>query len=88
MRLWTQARQMGLLAGKSMVTSNTNTSPENFKDQDEPDFAFEIFAHVTRFFGFKVVLLGLYNAQGLESGSYEYLIRCTKNLEYIKVRTM
>ena len=53
---------------------------------DEPDFVFEIFSHVTRFFGYKVVLLGLYNAQGLEPGSYEYLVRCTKNLEYIKVR--
>jgi hypothetical protein len=41
------------------------------------DFCFELFAHVTQFFGFKVVLLGLYNAQGL-GNDYEILLRCTK----------
>ena len=40
------------------------------------DFCFELFAHVTKFFGYKVVLLGLFNAQGLEN--YEVLLRCTK----------
>ena len=37
--------------------------------QDElgGEFAFELFTHVTRFFGHKVVLLGRYNAQGLGS---------------------
>ena len=40
------------------------------------DFCFELFAHVTKFFGYKVVLLGLFNAQGLEG--YEVLLRCTK----------
>lgn len=40
------------------------------------DFCFELFAHVTKFFGYKVVLLGLFNAQGLED--YEVLLRCTK----------
>jgi hypothetical protein len=29
------------------------------------DFCFQLFSHSTRFFGFKVVLLGLFNAQGL-----------------------
>ena len=41
------------------------------------DFCFELFAHVTRFFGYKVVLLGLFNAQGLGK-DYEILLRCTK----------
>ena len=41
------------------------------------DFCFELFAHVTQFFGFKVVLLGRYNAQGL-GNDYEILLRCTK----------
>ena len=41
------------------------------------DFCFELFAHVTQFFGFKVVLLGCYNAQGL-GNDYEILLRCTK----------
>lgn len=34
-------------------------------DKDELGFFFEIFAHVTRFFNKKVVLLGRFNAQGL-----------------------
>ena len=44
------------------------------------DFCFELFSHVTRFFGFKVVLLGRYNAQGL-GDDYEVLLRCTKGRE-------
>ena len=31
------------------------------------DMAFELFSHVTRFLGRKVVLLGLYNGQRLEA---------------------
>ena len=42
------------------------------------DFCFELFAHVTKFFGYKVVLLGLFNAQGLPTSEYEVLLRCTK----------
>ena len=41
------------------------------------DFCFEMFAHVTKFFGYKVVLLGLFNAQTL-GRDYEILLRCTK----------
>ena len=44
-----------------------------------PDFCFELFAHVTQFFGYKVVLLGKYNAQGLGK-DYEILLRCTKGM--------
>jgi NAD(P)H-nitrite reductase large subunit len=47
------------------------------------DFSFELFTHVTQFFGFKVVLLGLFNGQGLDN-QYEALLRVTKNKEYIK----
>ncbi len=42
------------------------------------DFCFELFAHVTRFFGQKVVLLGRYNGQGLEASNQELLVRQTK----------
>ena len=42
-----------------------------------PDFCFELFTHITKFFGYKVVLLGRYNAQGLGE-DYEILLRCTK----------
>lgn len=77
MRLWGQARQMGMYAGKSMVASLKN----------EPicqDFCFEIFTHVTKLFGFKVILLGLFNGQKL-GNEYEILLRVTKGKEYIKL---
>lgn len=77
MRLWTQARQMGLYAAKSMASSLNG----------EPllqDFCFEIFSHVTKFFGYKVILLGLFNGQKLGS-DYELLLRVTNGVEYVKV---
>uniref|UniRef100_A0A8D8V2V9 Pyridine nucleotide-disulfide oxidoreductase domain-containing protein 1 n=3 Tax=Cacopsylla melanoneura TaxID=428564 RepID=A0A8D8V2V9_9HEMI len=77
MRLWTQARYMGSYAAKCMVGAVKN----------EPvlqDFAFEMFTHMTRFFGFKVILLGLFNAQTL-GNDYEVLLRVTPGVEYIKL---
>ncbi|XP_076381739.1 pyridine nucleotide-disulfide oxidoreductase domain 1 [Megalopta genalis] len=77
MRLWTQALQMGRYAAKSMVSALKN---EDFLQ----DFCFELFTHVTKFFGYKVVLLGLYNGQKLNN-KYEILLRMTKGNEYIKL---
>ncbi|XP_003470377.2 pyridine nucleotide-disulfide oxidoreductase domain-containing protein 1 isoform X1 [Cavia porcellus] len=77
MRLWTQARQMGWYAAKCMTAARLG----NCIDMD---FSFELFAHVTKFFNFKVVLLGKYNAQGLGS-DHELMLRCTKGQEYVKV---
>ncbi|XP_008547156.1 pyridine nucleotide-disulfide oxidoreductase domain-containing protein 1 [Microplitis demolitor] len=77
MRLWTQAHQMGRYAAKTMVSSYKN---ERFLQ----DFCFELFTHVTTFFGYKVVLLGLYNGQKL-GRDYEILLRMTKGLEYVKL---
>ncbi|KAL0273688.1 UNVERIFIED_CONTAM: hypothetical protein PYX00_006310 [Menopon gallinae] len=77
MRLWGQARQMGMYAAKCMVASLKN----------EPvcqDFCFEIFTHVTKLFGFKVILLGLFNGQKL-GNEYEILLRVTKGNEYVKL---
>ena len=76
MRLWSQARQMGMMAAKAMVAHSGG-------DTVELDFCFEMFAHVTQFFGYKVVLLGLYNGQKLED-QYEILLRVTKGREYVK----
>lgn len=76
MRLWTQARQMGAMAGRSMAA----------KFKDEPiyqDFCFELFTHATNLFGYQVVLLGNFNGQGLGQ-DYEILLRYTADLEYIK----
>ncbi|XP_051158669.1 pyridine nucleotide-disulfide oxidoreductase domain-containing protein 1 [Leptopilina boulardi] len=77
MRLWTQAHQMGQYAAKSMISIMRN---EKFYQ----DFCFELFAHVTKFFDYKVVLLGLYNGQTLNQ-NYEILLRMTKNQEYVKL---
>jgi len=77
MRLWTQARQMGMYAAKSMAASLAG-------EEVIQDFCFELFSHVTHFFGYKVVLLGLYNGQTLD-GQYEVLLRVTKGMEYIKL---
>lgn len=76
MRLWTQARQMGAMAGKSMVAALRN-------EEITQDFCFELFGHVTNLFGYQVVLLGKYNGQGL-GNRYEMLVRVTPDLEYIK----
>ncbi|XP_059086232.1 pyridine nucleotide-disulfide oxidoreductase domain-containing protein 1-like [Tigriopus californicus] len=76
MRLWTQARQMGLHVGQCM-----NASLEN--RLQTLDFSFEMFTHVTKFFGYKVVLLGLFNGQTLNN-EYEILLRITKGQEYVK----
>ena len=80
MRLWTQARQMGLYSAHCMSTELENSGIE----KQVLDFCFEMFTHVTKFFGFKVILLGLFNGQGLGS-DYEVLLRTTKGKEYIKV---
>ncbi|GLI69045.1 hypothetical protein VaNZ11_013587, partial [Volvox africanus] len=57
MRLWTQARLMGTFAAHCMLGR---------VDEVASGFNFELFTHVTRFLGTKVVFLGLYNGQRLE----------------------
>ncbi|XP_008849816.1 pyridine nucleotide-disulfide oxidoreductase domain-containing protein 1 [Nannospalax galili] len=76
MRLWTQARQMGWYAAKCMAAATLGESIDM-------DFSFELFAHVTKFFNYKVVLLGKYNAQGL-GANHELMLRCTRGQEYVK----
>ncbi|CDW57566.1 pyridine nucleotide disulfide oxidoreductase [Trichuris trichiura] len=77
MRLWTQARQMGAFAGRCMAS--------NFKgEQMELDICFELFTHVTKFFGFKVILIGCFNGQGLRP-DHEALVRIACGEEYIKI---
>lgn len=76
MRLWTQARQMGAMAGKS-IAARANAQECHL------DFCFELFGHVTQLFGYQVVLLGNYNGQKLDN-KYEALLRVTQGKEYIK----
>ena len=77
MRLWSQGNQMGAYAAKCMVADMNN-------EEIMMDFCFELFAHVTCFFGYKVILLGKFNGQGLNN-DYQVLLRCTKGKEYVKV---
>nr|CAD7427129.1 unnamed protein product [Timema monikensis] len=74
MRLWRQAWQMGGFAARCMSA----------KEDVLQDFCFELFSHVTQFYGYKVVLLGLYNGQTLK-GEYEILVRVTPGVEYVKL---
>ncbi|XP_050077677.1 pyridine nucleotide-disulfide oxidoreductase domain-containing protein 1 [Anopheles maculipalpis] len=76
MRLWTQARQMGAMAARSMAAKRAG-------EEIYQDFCFEMFNHATTLFGYQVVLLGRYNGQGLHD-KYEVLLRMTPGLEYIK----
>ncbi|KAK3880324.1 hypothetical protein Pcinc_015203 [Petrolisthes cinctipes] len=76
MRLWTQARHMGMYVAKCMWA-------EAVGEEVYQDFCFELFVHTTKFFGHKVILLGLFNGQNL-SDKYEVLLRVTKGTEYVK----
>lgn len=76
LRLWTQARQMAAMAAKAMHGKIN-------KEDVLQDFCFELFTHCTTLFGYRVVLLGKYNGQGLGT-NYEILLRTTPQLEYIK----
>ena len=81
MRLWSQARQMGGAAAKAMVAE-----VEGQAEYLAPDFCFECFAHVTKFFDYKCVLIGRFNGQGLEEDDdYHVILRTTPGVEYIKL---
>lgn len=56
MRLWHQARSAGIHAAHSM---------SGVADETASDMAFELFTHATRFLGKRIILLGVYNGQGL-----------------------
>jgi len=68
MRLWNQARQQAIYAARAMAGQIDSL------EADDGRVAFELFGHVTRFLGFKVALLGLYNGQGLR-GAHQQAIR-------------
>nr|XP_054932854.1 pyridine nucleotide-disulfide oxidoreductase domain-containing protein 1-like isoform X2 [Dermacentor andersoni] len=76
-RLWTQARQMGHWAGTCMA-AHWSVEPDPLADA-----RFDLFSHVTRFFGYRVVLLGIFNGQGL--ADCRALVRVNPGQEYIKL---
>jgi NADPH-dependent 2,4-dienoyl-CoA reductase/sulfur reductase-like enzyme len=65
MRLWAAARAMGVHAARCAAGVDAATGTP---------MAFELFSHVTRFAGKKVVLLGLYNGQRLEGEPAEEMV--------------
>lgn len=62
MRLWTQAMTAGRACGESMAMWMRGEGAQVV------GLEFEVFGHVTQFFGKKIVLLGLYNAQRVGEG--------------------
>ncbi|KAL0044297.1 hypothetical protein WJX82_009836 [Trebouxia sp. C0006] len=82
MRLWTQARIQGMFAAHAMA---------GVTDEMAFGFNFELFTHITRFCGQKVVLLGLYNGQGLHHEPEEDMVtysRTTQGLNPTFVRVL
>jgi pyridine nucleotide-disulfide oxidoreductase domain-containing protein 1 len=76
MRLWTQAAMSARAAATGMAAAVEPGIDVGY------GMEFDLFAHATRFFGQRVVLLGRYNAQGLgqgyrvvEGGDDEHFIR-------------
>ena len=55
MKLWSQARILGRFAAQCMCDKD---------EENGGNASLKLFAHLTHFFGYKVVLLGRYNAQG------------------------
>ena len=72
MRLWSQARAQAIYAAHCM---------SGISDQTGSDMSFEVFTHVTRFLGKKVVLLGLYNGQKLKDEPESDLVSYSKVTE-------
>ncbi|WIA12757.1 hypothetical protein OEZ85_006392 [Tetradesmus obliquus] len=72
MRLWSQARLMGCHAAAAMSGA---------LEKELQPLSFELFTHVTRFLGKKVVLLGLYNGQKLQQQPQEDMVMYTRALD-------
>jgi NADPH-dependent 2,4-dienoyl-CoA reductase/sulfur reductase-like enzyme len=62
MRLWSQARSMGIRAAHCIL---------GVEDQMASDLAFDLFTHATTFLGKRVILLGSFNGQALDTGGNE-----------------
>ncbi|KAF0991066.1 hypothetical protein HZS_3625, partial [Henneguya salminicola] len=73
MNLWTQAKHMGAYAARCAIEYQTMLPIQ-----------FYLFGHVTRFFGFKVCMLGLYNGQGFEKTKLTPYVRSNLT-EFIRI---
>lgn len=81
MRLWTQARQMGSYTAKCILSHIENRDPSIYS-------SFDCFTHCTTFFGYKIVLIGKFNGQFIDSTKYrdcEVIVRTNPGKDYIKI---
>ena len=71
---------MGHLVAHSMTSKNP-------LEDIHLQFNFELFAHVTKFFGKKCIFLGLFNAQNLgkEGQDYQIKLRVKPGIELVKL---
>ena len=83
LRLWTQARQMGIYVANSIAFNKKNGNDKTNLDELNLHSCFDLFTHMTSFFGFKVILIGLFNGQQLDS--YKMLVSVQENKQYSKV---
>lgn len=67
-----QAKVMGAYAAHCMAAT---------QERDALSFSFELFTHVTRFLGMKVVLLGLYNGQKIPDNEAHNLVSYSRCVE-------
>jgi hypothetical protein len=78
MRLWTQARVLGAYTGARIAAHALTDSQRGRKALSdlelEGGYNLDLFAHCTSLGGFKVVLLGRFNGQGLD-GAFEEAVR-------------
>lgn len=79
MRLWTQARQMGISCALNMLDNHEGKAAPGL------DIAYELFAHMTKFFGYKIVLLGKFKGQGLDMSEVIVHERMRPGDQYVKV---
>ena len=70
--VYMQARIQGMFAAHAMA---------GVTDEMAFGFNFELFTHITRFCGRKVVLLGLYNGQGLDHEPEEDMVTYSRTTE-------
>ena len=81
MKLWSQSQRMGFIAAHSMSCNNDDEIENNIHLQ----FNFELFGHITKFFGKKCIFLGKYNMKKDEKKGIKILMRVKPNEEFIKL---
>ena len=74
MRLWSQARDLGIYTGYCVSCALNGSSPEIY-------YPFSLFTHVTTLFGYKIILLGRFADRVT---GREILVRVRENQDYIE----